>query len=54
MEPDELLSWDMYFVAVVSMAFHPRTKLKMTLEDCARIADEMLELRRERCRFSVQ
>lgn len=41
--------WDMYFAGLVSIAMHPGYlrpgTARLSLEDCAELADEMVELR---------
>lgn len=34
--------WSMYYSGVVSFQYHPGNKEKLSLEQCADIADEML------------
>lgn len=36
----------MYFASVVAMQFHPGRKDPLSIEECARVADEMLAERR--------
>lgn len=47
---DELLSFDAYFASIVSINQHPgsgtREHKKLSLEECAAMALEMLEIRR--------
>lgn len=53
LQEGEIIPFDMFFASIVSMAVcHPgNTKLpseqKMTLNDCAKVAMEMLKVRRE-------
>jgi len=43
------MAWDMYFASIVSMSIHPGTNrenaIKRSVEQCARLADEMMEQR---------
>ncbi len=43
--------WDIYFASLVAMTLHPgagtRGHHKLTIEDCAKIADEMMEEREQ-------
>jgi len=36
--------WSMYFTSVVSFQYHPGTKERLSLYDCARVADDMFDL----------
>lgn len=40
--------WSMFYASVVSFQFHPGTKERLSLDDCARVADEMLSHALER------
>lgn len=40
--------WGMFFCSVVSFQYHPGTKEKMSIQDCAEVADEMLFIYAER------
>lgn len=48
---NEATAWDMYFGAVVSLQYHPANppEQRMSLEELAKVADAMLEVRR--CRL---
>jgi hypothetical protein len=52
MEPEKQIAWDMYFASVTSMQYHPRATLNgakvRTIEECAKVADEMLVERKKR------
>lgn len=36
--------WCLFFTSVVSFQYHPGTKQRLSLVECAAIADEMLQL----------
>jgi hypothetical protein len=52
MSMDRQLAWDMYFGSIVGMSLHPGTTRDKTIprsiEECAQIADQMLEARDRR------
>jgi hypothetical protein len=52
MSLDRRIAWDMYFGAVFGMSLHPGTTRDAakpkSIEECARIADEMLRQRDQR------
>jgi len=52
MNMDRQLAWDMYFGSIVGMSLHPGTTRDKTIprsiEECAQIADQMLEARDRR------
>lgn len=56
MDEYELRIWDLYFTGVVGWQMHPRNLekhprcLSDMLDDAAKVADEMIERRRLRCR----
>lgn len=58
LEYSDMVAWDMYFSAVVSMSLHPGTSrenaVKRSLKECAVIADEMFQERSERNFVSYQ
>ena len=51
LDPSEMVAFDMYFASLVSMQVHPGAGSKehkpMTLEECRRMAMEMIAIRRE-------
>jgi len=52
MNPEDQITWDMFFAGIVSMQYHPRATLNgakvRTIKECAEIADEMLIERNKR------
>lgn len=50
-DPQEIAAFDMYFASIRSMQFHPgagtREHARLTANECARDALEMLAVRRE-------
>ena len=50
---DAVTVWDAYFAGIVALACHPgyerENTTRPTIEECALIADEMLEERNKRC-----
>ena len=53
----EATAWDVYFSGIVSLNQHPGTgrgeSVKLTLEECADLADEMLMVRRQRIKLCL-
>jgi hypothetical protein len=51
-DKDEKAAWDHYFLTIAGWMFHPgyyrENATKLTLEECASVADEMLAIRRRR------
>lgn len=45
--------WDVYFATLVGMILHPGYQRegtqKLTIEDCAKLADQMYALREKKC-----
>lgn len=59
MDLEEQRLWDAFYAGIVGWSYHPgynRDNIeKPTLEDCAKVADEMIEIRRKRkCFYSEQ
>jgi hypothetical protein len=52
MDEKHQMAWDIYFASVVSMSLHPGTTRDKTtarsIEDCAKLADEMMSERKKR------
>ena len=52
LDESEYTSWDVYFASIYSMSLHPGTTrdnaVQRSLPECARLADLMIEQRRER------
>jgi hypothetical protein len=50
LQPDERLTFDMYFASLASMQVHPgagtKEHRKMTLDECRDMALQMLDIRR--------
>ncbi len=46
-------AWDLFFSGMVGWSYHPgyfkEGAKRMTLEECAAVADDMLSIRRDRC-----
>lgn len=51
LRPEELVPFDMYFASLVSMQVHPGAGSKehkpLSLDECRRMAMEMIEIRRK-------
>ena len=47
---DDLTTWQLYFVGIVSIQYHPGNKHenRLSLEEMADVVDEMLKLTKER------
>lgn len=47
----ELMAWDIYFAAIMSIQYHPRADegTRFSITTCAQLADSMMLERRKRC-----
>lgn len=43
---DDLTTWQLYFIGIASIQYHPANppETRMSLEDCAKVADDMLKI----------
>ena len=48
--------WEIYFAGIASIQYHPANpkETRMSLEECAQVADKMLEITKERQRKNIK